>query len=89
MDLPCDTEQVLFVTGLVMMVCQLIIFPPIISAVGIAMWQRIGYILGVLAFIAAPSVQTLSWNDASLYVVSVATNLAINCSLAAVRKPLS
>lgn len=70
-------------------VLQLVLFPPLIKVVGIAMWQRLGFFFGVLAFLAVPAVKTLSWNYASLFVASVVTNTLVMCSLGAVSDQMS
>lgn len=76
--------QVLVVTGLLMAVLQLILFPPLINVVGIATWQRMGSVIGIPAFIAISNVKILSWNYSSLFAVSVIANTLTNCCLGAV-----
>lgn len=78
--------QVLLLTGLLMAVSQLVLFPSFIKTVGIATWQRLGCIIGVPAIITIPSVKMLSWNHPSLFAVSVTANTLTNCSLGAVSR---
>lgn len=71
-------------TGLFMGCVQMLLLPPIIKMVGITNWQRVGFCVGALAFIAIPSVRSLSWNYRSLFSASVAANTFAACGLSAV-----
>lgn len=78
----------LVVTGVLMTVFQLVVFPPVIKAVGVATWQRIGFVAGIPAFLAVPAVKMLSWNYPSLFAASVGANTLTLCSLGAVRSSI-
>lgn len=67
-----------------MAVLQLFILPPIMKVVGIGTWQRLGCVVGVLAFLAVPAVKALSWNYPSLFAASVTVNTFALCGAAAV-----
>ncbi|CAM9145508.1 unnamed protein product, partial [Hapterophycus canaliculatus] len=75
--------RVFVLTGLLMAAFQLSMFPPIIKAIGLTAWQRIGFILSSLAFLTVPAVKMVSWNYASLYAASVAANTLVNCGMSA------
>lgn len=66
-------------------VLQLGVLPALMKVVGLTRLQRIGGALAVLAFTSVPFAAVLSWNDSSLYVVSVASTFLIYCSMAMVR----
>eukprot|EP00752_Nemacystus_decipiens_P005353 g4854.t1 len=77
------TEQigkVLGLTGIILVVLQLGLFPPLIKYVGIVKWQRAGCLLAVPIFLAVPNARFLSWNESSLFAVNVVNNILINCS---------
>lgn len=74
----------MFVTGAIMAVAQLFIFPPIIKILGAVKWMRIGSLLGITTFLAIPNVTFFSWNYSALFAMSVAGVTVINCCLAAV-----
>ena len=67
-----------------MAVCQLVLFPPFINMVGIANYQRLGCGVGVAAFLAIPGLPSISWDDDSLFSLSVIVNCLVMCSLGAV-----
>lgn len=71
-------------TGLFMACFQLLLLPSLIKVVGITNWQRVGFVVGALAFIAIPCVRSLSWNYPSLFSASVAANTFASCGVAAV-----
>lgn len=77
--------QVLLVTGIVLAICTLGIFPRLIKMMGIVTWQRIGCLLGVPIFLAVPNAKFLSWNESSLFVVSALTNFLAFYSITTVR----
>ncbi|CAN0090137.1 unnamed protein product [Ectocarpus sp. 4 AP-2014] len=81
--------KVLVMTGFFMACFQLLLLPPLIKVVGITNWQRVGFCVGALAFIAIPSVRSLSWNYSSLFSASVAVNTFASCGLAAVTLAMS
>ncbi|CAN0081848.1 unnamed protein product [Ectocarpus sp. 12 AP-2014] len=81
--------KVLVMTGLFMACFQLLFLPPLIKVVGITNWQRVGFCVGALAFIAIPSVRSFSWNYASLFSASVVVNTFASCGLAAVTLTMS
>ncbi|CAM9856631.1 unnamed protein product, partial [Ectocarpus sp. 12 AP-2014] len=81
--------KVLVMTGLFMACFQLLLLPPLIKVVGITNWQRVGFCVGALAFIAIPSVRSFSWNYPSLFSASVAANTFASCGLAAVTLAMS
>ena len=78
--------QVLGLTGIILAVMQLGVFPPLIKFVGIVNWQRAGCLLGVPVFLAVPNARFLSWNESSLFAVNVLTNLLAFCSISSVRR---
>lgn len=73
--------QVLFVTGVLMSVFQLFLFPPVIKVVGIATCQRLGFLVGILSLLAVPAIKALSWNYPSLFAASAVANSFALCSL--------
>lgn len=76
--------QVLILTGVVMVVFQLGVFPLVIKAVGVTAGQRVGFVSTAIAFVVIPIAKSLSWNYSSLNAVFVAAIAVINCSLSAV-----
>lgn len=82
-------DQVLFMTGVIMAVAQLVIFPPVIKILGVVKWMRIGCLLGISTFLAIPNVTFFSWNYSTLFAVSVAGVTVVNCCLAAVSEQKS
>eukprot|EP00752_Nemacystus_decipiens_P006569 g5915.t1 len=87
-----DTLQigkVLVMTGVLMTAFQLALAPPVIKIIGIAAWQRLGFLVGVPAIAAVPAVKLLSWNNPSLFAVSVIANTLSLCSLSAVNLGLT
>ena len=76
--------QVLVVTGVLMTAFQLLLAPPVINVIGIASWQRLGFIVGVPAMAAVPAATLLSWNYPFLFVMSVVANTLSMCALGAV-----
>lgn len=73
-------------TGIILAVLQLGVFPSLIKCVGIVNWQRAGCLLGVPVFLAIPNVKSLSWNESSLFAVNVMGNLLAFCSISSVRR---
>lgn len=47
-------------TGAIMAVAQLFIFPPVIKVLGAVKWMRIGCLLGISTFLAIPNVTFFS-----------------------------
>lgn len=80
--------QVLGLTGIILAVLQLGIFPPTIRCVGIVNWQRAGCLLGVPVFLAVPNARFFSWNESSLFAVSVLDNILSNCCISSVSEAL-
>lgn len=75
----------LLATGVLMSVFQLVFFPPFIKVVGIAAFQRLGFLISIPAFLAVLAVKMLiSWNYPSLFAASVVANTLALCSLWAV-----
>eukprot|EP00752_Nemacystus_decipiens_P004106 g3756.t1 len=87
-DIP-QIGTVLVVTGVLMSVLQLVFFPPFIKAIGIAAFQRLGFMVGIPAFLAVPAIKTLSWNYPSLFAASVAANALVLSSLCGVKLALA
>ena len=77
--------QMLSVTGIFMTVLQLGVFPPIIRLVGIVNWQRVGCLLSVPFLLAVPYAKMLSWDEGSLFAVTVLGKLLVTCSVGTVR----
>ena len=77
--------QVFFATGGIVAVVQLVILPELMKVLGITYLQRIAGVAGVLAFASVPFATVLSWDEISLYVVSVASAAFVYCNAAAVR----
>lgn len=69
-----------------MVVFQLFVYPRVIRRVGVVTWQRAGGLLGVPFFVAVPYARSLSWNERSLFVVSVANNVLAVFSIGSVRR---
>lgn len=80
--------QVMLAAGAIMVVLQLVVFPRVLKVLKFTICQRIGCILAVPAFIAVPYGKSLSWNDRSLFVVSVASTSLVYCSTAVVSRIL-
>eukprot|EP00903_Cladosiphon_okamuranus_P012516 g11720.t1 len=81
--------KALCVAAVFVVVLTLFIIPIIVRVLGAAWWMRVGGILGVLTFIATPNAKLLSWNYATLFAMSVASNSLISCCLAAMFIALS
>lgn len=77
--------QVFFAAGALVAVVQLGMLPRLLKVFGMTYLQRIGGVTGVLAFTLVPFATVLSWNDISVYVVSVAITFFVYCSMAVVR----
>lgn len=77
--------QVLVVTGILLAICTLVIFPRLIKMMGVVTWQRIGCLLGVPIFLAVPNAKFFSWNESSLSVVSALSNFLAFYSITTVR----
>lgn len=71
-------------TGVLMAVFQLLLFPPLIKVVGIATCQRLAFLASVPALLVVPAVKMLSWNYPSLFTVSVTANTLANCCVGVV-----
>lgn len=63
--------QVFLVSGVIVGVLQLVVFPKIVKVVGITIWQRIGCLMCIPSFVAIPNAKAISWNYSSLFTVSV------------------
>lgn len=61
-------------TGVLMSVFQLVFFPRFIKVVGIAAFQRLGFLVCIPAFLAVPFIKMLSWNYPTLFAASVVAN---------------
>ncbi|CAB1097986.1 unnamed protein product [Ectocarpus sp. CCAP 1310/34] len=79
-----EIGKVLFVSGCIMVVAQVFIFPSVIKILGAVTWMRTGCLLGICTFLATPNAKLFSWNYTTLFVASVASVTIVNCSLAAV-----
>ncbi|CAM9273702.1 unnamed protein product, partial [Ectocarpus sp. 6 AP-2014] len=79
-----EIGKVLFMTGCMMVVAQLFIFPSVIKIIGAVAWMRTGCLLGISAFLATPNAKLFSWNYTTLFAASVASVTVVNCCLAAV-----
>lgn len=77
--------QVFLSAGLIVAMLQFFVFPGVVKVLGITIWQRIGCLVGIPAFLVASGAQSLSWNNISLFVVSVASTALIYCCNAMVR----
>lgn len=75
-------------TGVLMSASQLALFPPFIKVVGIAAFQRLGFLVGIPAFLAVPAVKMLSWNYPTLFAASVVVNMLAMSSLWAVSESI-
>ncbi|CAM9510449.1 unnamed protein product, partial [Pylaiella littoralis] len=76
-------------TGVTLVVFQLFVYPRVIRRVGVVTWQRAGGLLGVPFFVAVPYARSLSWNERSLFVVSVANNVLAVSSIGSVMLALT
>ncbi|CAM9609748.1 unnamed protein product, partial [Laminaria digitata] len=74
-----EIGKVFLAAGLIVAMLQFFVFPGVVKVLGISIWQRIGCLMGIPAFLAASSAESLSWNDISLEVVSVASTACIYC----------
>ncbi|CAM9674846.1 unnamed protein product, partial [Ectocarpus sp. 6 AP-2014] len=81
--------QVMVMAGLLLAVCQLVLFPPFIKMVGITYFQRLGCGVGVAAFLAVPGLTSIGWDYDSLFSLSVVANNLIMCSLGSISLALS
>ncbi|CAM9109513.1 unnamed protein product [Ectocarpus sp. 8 AP-2014] len=79
-----EIGKVLFMTGCIMVVAQLFIFPSVIKMIGAVAWMRTGCLLGISTFLATPNAKLFSWNYTTLFAGSVASVTVVNCCLAAV-----
>ncbi|CAM9109587.1 unnamed protein product [Ectocarpus sp. 8 AP-2014] len=79
-----EIGKVLFMTGCIMVVAQLLIFPSAINILGAVTWMRTGCLLGISTLIATPNAKLFSWNYTTLFAASVASVTVVNCCLAAV-----
>ena len=72
-------------SGVIVAVLQLVVFPKLVKVIGITIWQRVGCLMCIPSFVAIPNAKRLSWNDGSLFMVSVVTTTLVYCFLAMVR----
>eukprot|EP00903_Cladosiphon_okamuranus_P005915 g5848.t1 len=79
-----EIGKVLLMTGVIMAVAQLVIFPPVIKILGAVKWMRIGCLLGIFTFLAIPNVTFFNLGYSELFAMSVAGVTVVNCCLAAV-----
>ncbi|CAM9485595.1 unnamed protein product, partial [Laminaria digitata] len=86
---PVEIGKVFLSAGLIGAVSQLAMFPRVVKILGITNWQRIGCLLAVPAFIVVPCSKALSWNDRSLFLVSVASTALVYCCMAMVNLSLA
>ncbi|CAM9212872.1 unnamed protein product [Ectocarpus sp. 12 AP-2014] len=86
---PAQIGKVLVVTGTLLAICTLGIYPRLIKMMGIVMWQRIGCLLGIPIFLAVPNAKFVSWNESSLFVVSALTNFLAFYSISTIMLPLT
>eukprot|EP00904_Undaria_pinnatifida_P002325 jgi/Undpi1/12093/HiC_scaffold_4.g01791.m1 len=66
-----EIGEVFLTSGAIIAVLQLVIFPRAIKALKITIWQRTGCLLAVPAFVAVPYSKELSYDDSSLFILSV------------------
>eukprot|EP00904_Undaria_pinnatifida_P006565 jgi/Undpi1/3038/HiC_scaffold_14.g06414.m1 len=66
-----EIGEVFVTSGAIIAVLQLVIFPRAIKALKIEIWQRTGCLLAVPAFVAVPYSKELSYDDSSLFIMSV------------------
>lgn len=78
---PC---QVFLTTGVIVGVVQLVVFPRAIKVFNITTWQRVGCVMAVPAFFAVPYTKDVSWNERSLFVLSVASMTLVYCFMSMV-----
>ncbi|CAB1097633.1 unnamed protein product [Ectocarpus sp. CCAP 1310/34] len=81
--------QVLVMAGLMLAVCQFVLFPSFIKMVGITSFQRLGCGVGVATFLAVPGLTSIGWDYDSLFSLSVVANNLILCSLGSITLALS
>ncbi|CAM9104883.1 unnamed protein product [Ectocarpus sp. 6 AP-2014] len=79
-----EIGKVLFLSGCIMVVAQVFIFPSVIKILGAVTWMRTGCLLGICTFLATPNAKLFSWNYTTLFAASVASVTVVNCCLAAV-----
>lgn len=82
---PVAFLQVFFCAGLIAAVLQLVVFPRVIKVLGVTVWQRTGCLLAISAFLAVPCSEVLSWDDNSLFLISVVNTAFVYCSMAMVK----
>lgn len=71
-------------SGVLLAVCQFVLFPPFVKMAGVTNFQRLGYGVGVAAFLAIPGLPSIGWDYNSLFSLSVVVNNLVMCSLSAV-----
>eukprot|EP00752_Nemacystus_decipiens_P004782 g4353.t1 len=81
--------KVFVASGLVLALCLLILFPPLIKLLGMTAWQRLGWLVSIPCFIAIPAAKTLSWNYPSLFTAATVANTGVAVGLAAAKLTLS
>eukprot|EP00904_Undaria_pinnatifida_P012601 jgi/Undpi1/8471/HiC_scaffold_25.g10938.m1 len=84
-----EIGKVFIGAGMAVAALQLVIFPPLIKALGITAWQRIGGLLAIPAFVAVPCTTRFSSNDNSLLFMSTASTSLVYCSTAMVNLSLT
>eukprot|EP00752_Nemacystus_decipiens_P004783 g4354.t1 len=81
--------KVFVASGLVLALCLLILFPPLIKLLGMTAWQRLGWLVSIPCFIVIPAAKTLSWNYPSLFTAATVANTGVAVGLAAAKLALS
>ncbi|CAN0354461.1 unnamed protein product [Ascophyllum nodosum] len=79
-----EIGELLLMTGIVLGVLQLVVFPRVIERVGIVAWQRTGWLLGMIAFLVVPNIKGLCWNSSSLFAMGVTGTLLVNSCTSAI-----
>ncbi|CAN0435171.1 unnamed protein product, partial [Ectocarpus sp. 12 AP-2014] len=79
-----EIGKVLFMSGCIMVVAQVFIFPSVITTLGAVTWMRTGCLLGIFTFLATPNAKLFAWNYTTLFAALVASVTVVNCCLAAV-----
>lgn len=72
------------VAGGVLVPLQLVMIPLMVKKIGPSTCQRIGCLVALPTFLAIPCAKLISWDDTSLFIVSVQTNLLVAFCIAAV-----
>lgn len=67
-----------------MIATSLFVVPLVVKTHGAVKWMRTCSIVGVGIFVATPNAKLFSWNDATLFTLSVASNTFVYSCMAAV-----